>query len=182
MTSAPGINQPGLGSRGHVLIRMVSVLLLIAPTSWYRSGLTIGGNDVLVGDPCHRRDVPSSTRIVGPCGRRSSRPIEPLPSATPRFPSPLRTRFPVPNSSSSTPSAANGRLYVADAANHRIQVFETSGKLLDIWGKEGSDLGELCYPHDISFDSKGNLYITETLEGRRVQRFLYKGLMDVSTN
>jgi len=39
-------------------------------------------------------------------------------------------------------------------------------------------------PHNMAVDSKGNLYISETLEGRRVQRFLYKGLQNatISTN
>jgi sugar lactone lactonase YvrE len=34
----------------------------------------------------------------------------------------------------------------------------------------------------MAVDSKGNLYIGETLEGRRVQRFLYKGLRAASAN
>ena len=31
-------------------------------------------------------------------------------------------------------------------------------------------------PHDIYGDSKGNLFITETYEGKRVQKFAYRGL------
>ena len=34
--------------------------------------------------------------------------------------------------------------------------------------------------HSIATDSKGNLYTTETYQGRRVQRFLYKGLGPVT--
>jgi hypothetical protein len=30
--------------------------------------------------------------------------------------------------------------------------------------------------HSIAVDSKGNLYTTETYQGRRVQKFVYKGL------
>jgi sugar lactone lactonase YvrE len=37
-------------------------------------------------------------------------------------------------------------------------------------------------PHNMAVDTKGNLYIGETLEGRRVQRFLYKGLGAASPN
>jgi sugar lactone lactonase YvrE len=68
----------------------------------------------------------------------------------------------------------HGRLYVADAANHRIQIFETSGKLLDVWGYYGAELGELSYPHDIAFDSRGNLYVCEW-GNCRVQKFSPSG-------
>ena len=30
--------------------------------------------------------------------------------------------------------------------------------------------------HSIATDSKGNLYTTETYEGKRVQKFVYKGV------
>ena len=30
--------------------------------------------------------------------------------------------------------------------------------------------------HSIATDSKGNIYTTETYEGKRVQRFMYKGV------
>jgi hypothetical protein len=33
--------------------------------------------------------------------------------------------------------------------------------------------------HSIATDSKGNIYTTETYEGRRVQRFVYKGVTQV---
>ena len=38
------------------------------------------------------------------------------------------------------------------------------------------DERQLDVPHNIAVDSMGNLYIGETLEGRRVQRFRYDGL------
>ena len=31
-------------------------------------------------------------------------------------------------------------------------------------------------PHSIDVDKRGNIYIGETWEGKRVQRYLYKGL------
>jgi hypothetical protein len=34
--------------------------------------------------------------------------------------------------------------------------------------------------HSIAIDSKGNLYTTETYEGKRVQRFLLKGMAPVT--
>jgi len=33
--------------------------------------------------------------------------------------------------------------------------------------------------HSIATDSKGNLYTTETYEGKRVQKFAYKGIGSV---
>ena len=37
-------------------------------------------------------------------------------------------------------------------------------------------IGSAIGVHSIATDSKGNIYTTETYEGKRVQRFLYKGL------
>ena len=34
--------------------------------------------------------------------------------------------------------------------------------------------------HEIATDSKGNLYTTETYEGKRVQKFVYKGIGTVA--
>jgi DNA-binding beta-propeller fold protein YncE len=69
-------------------------------------------------------------------------------------------------------------LYVLDGANHRVWVLlRDSLQILGYFGRHGHWGGQLDVPHNMASDSKGNLYITETLEGRRVQRFLYKGLV-----
>jgi hypothetical protein len=34
--------------------------------------------------------------------------------------------------------------------------------------------------HSIATDSKGNIYTTETYEGKRVQKFVYRGLAPVA--
>ena len=74
-------------------------------------------------------------------------------------------------------------LYVLDGANHRVWILHRQSlQVLGYFGRHGHWGGQLDVPHNIAVDSKGNLYISETLEGRRVQRFLYKGLMPVSTN
>jgi len=36
--------------------------------------------------------------------------------------------------------------------------------------------------HSIATDSKGNLYTTETYEGKRLQKFVYKGMGTVRKN
>jgi sugar lactone lactonase YvrE len=68
----------------------------------------------------------------------------------------------------------DGLLYVADACNHRIQVFSRDGKLVRHWGKQGSEPGELSYPYDLSFGPKGDLYVVE-YGNHRVQKFTATG-------
>jgi hypothetical protein len=68
-------------------------------------------------------------------------------------------------------------IWVADACNHRIQVFEAKGdeaKLIKIWGEQGSEPGQLSYPYDLVLDGKGHLYISE-FGNHRVQKFTLDG-------
>ena len=68
-------------------------------------------------------------------------------------------------------------LYVLDVANHRVWIaLRESLEILGHFGRHGHWGGQLDVPHNVDADSSGNLYITETLQGRRVQRFLYQGL------
>ena len=67
-----------------------------------------------------------------------------------------------------------GQLWVADACNHRIQVFNDQGQLLAMWGQAGSDPGQLYYPYDLAFDQHGHLYICE-YGNHRVQKFTQQG-------
>ena len=56
-------------------------------------------------------------------------------------------------------------------------------KTLDIvgsFGCPGHAGGCMTTPHSIDTDAKGNIYIGETWEGKRVQRFLYKGMQTVT--
>jgi hypothetical protein len=48
------------------------------------------------------------------------------------------------------------------------------------FGDGGRQPGLWYAPHSIATDSKGNLYTTETYEGKRVQRFNYQGLKPVA--
>jgi DNA-binding beta-propeller fold protein YncE len=105
----------------------------------------------------------------------------------------------------------NGRVYVADRQNNRLQVFDTEGKHLETWpgflqptkifvdkdevmyvaelgsrvticdlqgnvlarwGGEASDEpGEFRAPHGIWTDSDGSIYVSEVLQGARLQKF-----------
>jgi sugar lactone lactonase YvrE len=71
----------------------------------------------------------------------------------------------------------NDHLYVADACNHRIQVFDVSSdepKLVKIWGAQGSEPGKLCYPYDLVLDGRGSMYVCE-FGNHRVQKFTLDG-------
>jgi len=68
----------------------------------------------------------------------------------------------------------DGLLYVADACNHRIQVFTRQGQLVRYWGQPGSAEGQLSYPYDLAFDNGGVLYVVE-YGNHRVQKFTPEG-------
>ena len=69
--------------------------------------------------------------------------------------------------------AAQKYMYVGDFSDKLIRVFDrVSGKELSQFGRPGShQLGGIASPHGIAVDSKGNVYVAESLDGRRVQRF-----------
>lgn len=68
-------------------------------------------------------------------------------------------------------------LYVCDSQNSRVWIVRRSDlKKVGYFGTASGYPGGLFAVHDIDVDSKGNVYTGETLTGRRVQRFLYKGL------
>ena len=48
-------------------------------------------------------------------------------------------------------------------------------RVLYKFGEETGKPGDFREPHDIAADSKGNLYSTETYEGKRLQKFVFKG-------
>ena len=43
-------------------------------------------------------------------------------------------------------------------------------------GEHGNHRGQFNMPHSIATDSKGKIYVTETLEGKRIQRFLFRAV------
>ncbi|MBC8003290.1 MAG: hypothetical protein H7X97_11955 [Opitutaceae bacterium] len=65
---------------------------------------------------------------------------------------------------------AQGRIYVADSCNHRIQVFSPDGVFLRTYGRAGSGRGELSYPYDVRVDAEGRQYVCE-FGNSRVQIF-----------
>jgi DNA-binding beta-propeller fold protein YncE len=74
-------------------------------------------------------------------------------------------------------------LYLADGKNERVYILERKTlEILTSFGDGGRQPGQFFAVHSIATDSKGNIYTTETYEGRRVQKFAYKGLAPVTTD
>jgi DNA-binding beta-propeller fold protein YncE len=71
-------------------------------------------------------------------------------------------------------------IYLADGLNERIYVIDRKKmEILTSFGDGGRQPGQFFGVHSIATDSKGNLYTTETYEGKRVQKFVYRGLAPI---
>jgi DNA-binding beta-propeller fold protein YncE len=72
---------------------------------------------------------------------------------------------------------AQSYIYLADGLNERIYVIHrASMQILTSFGDGGRQPGQFFGVHSIAVDSQGNLYTTETYEGKRVQKFVFRGL------
>ncbi|MFP6571979.1 MAG: hypothetical protein VB674_05140, partial [Vicinamibacterales bacterium] len=68
-------------------------------------------------------------------------------------------------------------LYLADGQNMKVYIIERETmEVLTAFGDGGRQPGMFFAVHSIAVDSDGNIYTTETYEGSRVQKFVYKGL------
>jgi DNA-binding beta-propeller fold protein YncE len=73
-------------------------------------------------------------------------------------------------------------LYVADGRNERVYiVLRDTLEVLTSFGDGGRQPGQFFGVHSIATDSRGNVYTTETYEGKRLQKFVYKGLGPVTS-
>jgi len=68
-------------------------------------------------------------------------------------------------------------IFLADGTNEKVRIIlrDTLEELTN-FGDGGRQPGQFYGVHSIATDSKGNVYTTETYEGKRVQRFVYKGI------
>ncbi len=72
-------------------------------------------------------------------------------------------------------------MYVADGKNMKVYVMDRrSLEILTTFGDGGRQPGLFFAVHSIATDSEGNIYTTETYEGKRVQKFVYRGLGPVT--
>lgn len=68
-------------------------------------------------------------------------------------------------------------VYVADGQNMKVRILDrqTLDEISTV-GTGGRYPGQFYAVHSIATDSKGNVYTVETLEGKRLQKFTFKGV------
>ena len=72
-------------------------------------------------------------------------------------------------------------IYLADGKNERVYVMDRQSlEIITQFGDGGRQPGQFFAVHSIATDSRGNIFTTETYEGKRVQKFVYRGLGDVA--
>jgi DNA-binding beta-propeller fold protein YncE len=72
-------------------------------------------------------------------------------------------------------------IYLTDGKNEKIYIIQRDTmQILTSFGDGGRQPGQFFAVHSIAVDSKGNIFTTETYEGRRLQKFVYKGLAPVT--
>ena len=71
-------------------------------------------------------------------------------------------------------------LYVADGQNMKVRILDRNSldEIATI-GDGGRYPGQFFAVHSIATDSRGNLFTVETLEGKRIQKFEFKGVGSV---
>ena len=64
-------------------------------------------------------------------------------------------------------------MFEADGGNEQVLIMDRIfGRILDKFGQPGRQAGQFTFLHTVARDSKGNLYTGETINGRRVQKFV----------
>lgn len=75
------------------------------------------------------------------------------------------------------PSQVPAFLIVNDGTNQQIWTLRRDTlAVVSAFGHAGHGAGEFYGAHVMASDSKGNLFIGETYEGTRIQKFTYRGL------
>ena len=71
-------------------------------------------------------------------------------------------------------------LYLADGQNFRVYIMDRQSlEVLTSFGHGGRGPGQWYAPHSLATNSKGDIFTTETYEGKRVQKFAYQGIKEV---
>ena len=64
-------------------------------------------------------------------------------------------------------------IFNADGGNHLLwTVRREELETIDTLGRRGRNAGQFESPHSVAVDSNGNMYVGETLDGRRMQKFV----------
>lgn len=59
----------------------------------------------------------------------------------------------------------DGRLYVVDGGNFRVQVFSADGRFLRSFGALGKQFGQFARPKEVATDRAGNVYVVDSAFG-----------------
>jgi hypothetical protein len=74
-------------------------------------------------------------------------------------------------------------IFLADGKNEHVYVMDRQSlEILTMFGDGGRQPGQWFAVHSIATDSRGNIFTTETYEGKRIQKFVYKGMKGVERN
>jgi DNA-binding beta-propeller fold protein YncE len=74
-------------------------------------------------------------------------------------------------------------IYLADGKNEKVYIMDRQSlEILSEFGDGGRQPGQWFAVHSIATDSKGNIFTTETYEGKRIQKFVYRGMATVATD
>ena len=66
--------------------------------------------------------------------------------------------------------------FVVDGTNQQVDILDRKSlKVLSTFGGAGHWAGQFYGAHNLAVNSKGDLFITETYEGKRVQKFVRAG-------
>ena len=67
---------------------------------------------------------------------------------------------------------AQGRIFVTDTSNNRVQILDAQGVFIAEWGERGSEPGQFITPTGITLDDVGDVYVSEAGHiNERVQKF-----------
>ena len=80
-----------------------------------------------------------------------------------------------------SPDPAQKYMYVGDGSDKKIFILRRSDlKVLGTFGSAGREGGRFMLIHAMVTDSKGNIYVGETIDNNRVQRFNFVGMKAAS--
>jgi DNA-binding beta-propeller fold protein YncE len=91
----------------------------------------------------------------------------------------LRRQWSMPEVTAGKPEGvlevAGGEVVVCDTHYHRVLVFDATGAVVRVFGRDGKGPGEFVYPVAVTRDDGGNLYIAEYGGNDRIQVFAPDG-------
>jgi len=127
------------------------------------------GKDKNLGKACTNPDG-----VAGRCGYVAERMISAMSYTQPAMPG-------TAVSMNFSTDKAQSCLYVGDNTNQTIYILNRSNlQELGRFGRNGRMTGEFNWLHQVSLDSKGNVYTAEVDQGKRIQKFLRYGPLGCS--